>query len=418
MSYTSGRKLLSAVVLSGNVQQFIKLNLAPHLFKESEGVLYAAILKHVQKHGKVPSTETITEMLGDVLAVTTEPPEFYLEQVEHRYLHNAIKAMVIEAGEMLKDASPDNAYEALTKGISSLHLLKNRNNLIDFREILDLIVDEYMKVKQNNNEAGIMFGWPTPDGMTGGLKPGDVFSICGRPASGKTFMGLYSAHEAWKNHHPTFFASMEMTNQQIAQRLAAMHTHKALTQLMKGMLSTPSFTSLSKGLKALKKQETPFWLVDGNLTVTVDDIIMMARQLKPEAIWIDGAYLLRHPNPKISRFDRITENAESIKSKLATDLGVPVICSYQFNRAVSKTKKGGEKAGLDDIYGTDSIAQLSTVVMGLFETESIETEKCRTVEILKGRNGETGSFKINWDFHGMDFSEIVAAKPTKYQYLD
>lgn len=415
MANTAGIKLLSSIILSGNIQQFIKLNLAPHLFKDSEGALYATVLNHVHKFGKIPSPETITTKMGDVLVETNEPPEYYLEQVETRYLQNTIKSLLIETSEYLKEQSPDAAYNALLVGIASMHSLRNRNNLIDFRDILDLIVAEYKKVKSMGDEAGVMFGWPYINNMTGGLKPGDVASIAGRPASGKTFMCLYSAHQAWLHNKSSLFVSMEMTNLMIAQRLAAMESHKSLTQLMKAMMTTSSFNAMAASLDKIQAHPTPFWLVDGNLTATVDDIILMARQLKPDAIWIDGAYLLRHKNPKIGRFDRITENAEAIKSKLATDLGIPVTCSYQFNR--DSVKKKGDKSGLNDIYGTDAIAQLSTVVMGLFEAESIETEKYRTIEILKGRNGETGEFKINWDFNGMNFTEIIDLKPTELQFI-
>lgn len=415
---TSGRKLLSSVIQSGDMKGFIKLGLSARLFKDSENLLYSFIRDHVNKFGKLPSPETIEEHVGDALVTTTEPAEFYLEQVEKRYLQGEIKGMVIAVQDLLKDDCPDKAFEILINGVSEMHQHRAKDNLLDFREIAETLHAEYTKTKAMGDEYGLLFGWPTLDEMTGGLRPGDLCSFVGRPASGKTFMGLYTAHKAWESHRVPMFVSMEMTNVLIGQRLAAMHTHKNLTQLMKGMLSTTAFNSMLDTLDELHTKEQAFWLIDGNLTATVDDIILMARQLKPDSIWVDGAYLLRHPNPKASRWDKITENAEWLKQKVATDLGIPVVASYQFSREASKKKgKKGEKAGLEDIYGTDAIGQLSTVVMGLFEEDSIETQKQRKVEILKGRNGETGSFNIHWDFHGMDFSEVLVEDPKELQFL-
>jgi replicative DNA helicase len=243
--------------------------------------------------------------------------------------------------------------------------------------------------------------------MSGGIGSGDVCSIIGRPAAGKTFLELYVSRHSWKHGGSPLVVSMEMSNLAISQRLAAMEAKKGLTQLLKGMMTNKGYMTLMDALDGNKDAARPYWLVDGNLTSTVDDIVLLARQLKPSSVLIDGAYLLKHQNNRLTKWDRISENAEMIKQRIAGDLGLPVVCSYQFSREVEKKKKkDGEKAGLGDIYGSDSIGQLSSLVLGLFEEENIETQKCRKVDILKGRKGETGEFLINWDFIGMDFSEI------------
>jgi replicative DNA helicase len=91
-------------------------------------------------------------------------------------------------------------------------------------------------------------------------------------------------------------------------------------------------------------------------------------------------------------------------------LKIPVLATYQFNRESAKKKKG-EQITQDDVYGSDAIAQLSTIMLGLLENTTIEQEKSRTVMILKGRGGETGAFKVNWDFQKMNFDEIVKLDP-------
>jgi replicative DNA helicase len=246
-------------------------------------------------------------------------------------------------------------------------------------------------------------------------------SFVGRPAAGKTWKVLKVALHNWLKGRNVLFASMEMRNIVIAQRLAAMQGRKNLGQLMKAMMSTTAFQSLMGSLETAAEMERAFWLLDGNLAATAEDLIMYCRQLKPSALFVDGAYLLRHPNPRASKFDKITDNAEIMKQRIATDLGIPVVASYQLNReAVKKNGKGKsspEGAGLEDIYGTDAIAQLGTIVLGLHQEESVETMQGRVVSIMKGRNGEVGQFPINWDFQGMDFSEKVEEDPEDLQFL-
>lgn len=408
---TVGRRLLSSLVYSGSVQSYLKLSLEPYLFRDAEVELYDFISNHIASYGSIPAQETLeSKGMGDALVEAPEPPEYYMDEVEKRYLRSSLKSVVVEANELLVNGSEVDAYESIMKSMATIHRQRNRKNLFDLREAHDFILEEYVKQLSLSDELGLLFGWPRLDKMTGGAKAGDLISFVGRPASGKTFKLLYVAHQAWMRGRVPLFVSMEMNTLIIAQRLAAMHSKVNLSHLLKGGFTKPQYAKLKEGLQQAGSMEHPFWVVDGNLTATVDDIIMLCRQLRPSAVFVDGAYLLRHPNPKASKWDRIAENAEWLKQKVAQDIGVPVITSYQFNRESSKKKKKGEgdHAGLEDIYGSDAIAQLSSVVLGLFQPDdSIEAQKQRVVTVLKGRHGETGSFSVNWDFHNMDFSQIL-----------
>lgn len=415
---SEGRRLLSAIVADGSVKSLI--GLSDDLFKDGEKGLFDFVVSHVSKFGKVPSPETIEEHVGDVLVPTSETVEYYVEQCERRYLHNSLKKAVLTMQDCLKMEDSDKALQSMLEAAAELHQRKHKKNLFDFREIADLIYLDYKTKQMGDDGDRLMFGWDTLDAMTNGVGAGDFVAYVGRPASGKTFKLLYSALKGWESKvHTPMFVSMEMMNIVIAQRLAAMHTSKNLTKLMKAMMTTKAWTSMMEKLEKAKEYEKPLWMVDGNLTSTVSDIVMMARQMKPSCIFVDGAYLLQHPNPKASKFDKITDNAESLKQKVATDLGIPVICSYQLNReAAKKFEKNKEDIGLEDIYGSDAIGQLATVVLGLFEEDNVETQKQRTIDIMKGRNGERGRFKINWGFDDMDFSEIKPEVETKtLEYL-
>lgn len=409
---TMGKRLLSRIVFDQDRLGFLRMELYPELFKGSEVDIYSLVSDHVLNFGVIPSQDTIEYALGDVLVEAPEPAEYYLKEVEKRFLQSSIRKMVIEASEALTNQDPQTAFDGLVDQISELGMMQRRRDILDFREVASLIHAEYMTVKKGEDGGGVLFGWNTLDEMTGGLRAGDFCSVVGRPASGKTFMLLYMANNCWNRGGVPLVVSMEMMNTPIAQRLSAMCGHKSLTQLMKGMLTTASYKALQKILLSNREKEHPFWLIDGNLAATVEDVVMLCRQLKPTAVWVDGAYLLRHSDRRLSRWDRMTENAEGLKQRVASDLKLPVITSYQFNKEVLKKKSKGfsEKAGVEDIYGSDAIGQLSSVALGLFEPETLETQMRRKVEVLKGRNGESGEFLINWDFRGMNFDEVSSKK--------
>ncbi len=418
---TAGRKLLSSVVNSGDMQAYLKLGLSPHLFKDSENELYEVISTHVSKFGKIPAQDTILSLNGfeDSLVATQEPPAFYLEEVERRYLYTTLKKMAIQLTTSLEDNNVESALSALGKAMEDLYQKTQRSHLFDFRDAQEIIYQAYVGQKTMGDQMGLMYGWPTLDNMTGGLRGGDFCTFVGRPASGKTFQLLYNALGAWKTGRVPLFISMEMNRVIIAQRLTAMYSKKNLTMLLKAKMSTSTFNAMMLDLSEASNSPNPFWVVDGNLATSVKDVLMLCRQLNPSAVFVDGAYLLRHENTKIGKFDRISENAEGLKQRIATDFDIPVVASYQFNRTASKKvkdPKSTDTPGLEDIYGSDSMGQLSTVSLGLFEPESVETMLRRTVVILKGRNGEVGKFDINWNFHGMDFSEYTEQKPSQLQF--
>lgn len=416
---TVGKRLLSAVVASADTELLISLQLFPELFREGEVPLYEFIVEHVSTHGSIPHQDTVESKLGDILTEVLEPASYYMAEVTKRYLHTKLKVATLALQDQLQASNPEAALTLVTDLVTELYATKHRQRMFDFRDAADLVYAEYMKKHTMAEETGIMLGWPSIDNVSSGLQPGDYCTVNGRPAAGKTMALLKCALHPWqKGLSAPLFVSMEMGMPIIRSRLASMDAKKALTHVMKGTLSSKGFTLMMTKLEENKAMPKPFWVVDGNLTSTADDIIRIARQTKPSAVYIDGAYLLRHPNQKMNKFERMGENAERLKTTLAGDLGIPVMASYQLNREVmKKNKKAGEEPGVEDIYGNDAMGQLSTLALGFFEAESIETLKRRKCTIMKGRNGEVGEFFTNWNFVSMDFDEIIEVPKEKMQFL-
>jgi len=217
---------------------------------------------------------------------------------------------------------------------------------------------------------------------------------------------LHAARTCWlQQKRPTLFVTMEMKPLPILQRLSALHTSIPMTWIKNAELPTNSLNKLKDALTEVEGFDAPLWVADGNLSATVEDVWAVARQLRPDAIFIDGAYLLKHPRER-DRYKRVAENADLIKQQLS-DIA-PVVCSWQFSRDASKKgKKAPGQVGLEDIGYTDVIGQVSSLVLGLFEGDSPETIKQRRIEILKGRNGEVGSFITRWDWVKMRFDEVL-----------
>lgn len=409
-----GMKLVSSVLRKGNLKQYYQLDIDTSLLKPAEKESWDFVQSFVQKHKALPLLKTIKHELDDLIfPLAEEVPSYYAGQIQERYVSDSISKAYKDTKEWLVKGNIDTAKatEILTEVLVNINMVENRGRILDFRDVATTILKEYKRKKNEGDQATIMLGYPSVDLSSGGLMGDDLVSIVGRPAMGKTFNSLYCAkHAWWEQQKSVMVVSMEMNTIAIAQRMTAMHSHLNLTQLKKAQLSTKNYMKLVAELKGLKSYDAPLWIVDGHMSATVEDIWKMCQQLKPDFLVIDGAYLIRHPNPRLGSFERVAETTRSIKHALCSDLNMPVLCSWQFNREASKKLKKSKKVevGLEDIGYTDVIGQVSSLVLGLLEDESVETIKRRKITIMKGRNGETGSFYINWDFVNMDFSEIKA----------
>ena len=421
-----GFDLMASLAESGSVKEYYQLHLTEELFKPSELELFHFVDSNVRKYGKIPSTTTINDFLSayeEQLPVATEPPRFYKDKVYERFIANGIKQITAQTKEIYEDHTqgPLEALNFMATEASRLAISKNSGKLIDFRESHDIIKADYNEKFKGGDNYGIQTGWPYLDEMSGGLVGGDVIVYLGRPGMGKTWMLLYSAHHAWFHQKkPVMFVSMEMVPLLIMQRLASMHTHYSLTKLKKAELSTKAYNNMLKGLKQVGTEEHPFWVVDGNLTTKIEDIFMLANILQPEAIYVDGAYMVKTNDRRVNanRWDRIAYVVEGLKSNIATELHIPVSATYQLTRdSIKKTKKEGDRLGLEDIYGGDSIGQIASLVMGLMQHDTVETINRRRVDIMKGRGGEIGGYDINWMFDFMNFDQYIPEKPEDLQFI-
>jgi replicative DNA helicase len=400
-----GSKLLLGLVDSGDkgFAEFMDYQLEASVFKGDEADLFDFIQKHAMGYGALPKRKTIKKWANEhahtipTKEAIDESPKYYLDQIETRNLKLGLKGAMMDA-EKLRLSHPNQSLEALTSDIIRLNQQRRRKQLLNFAEGGDKLVhEEFIKTLQNA-DTGLKFGWPTFDKMSGGLSGGDVVSIVGRPGMGKTYMELHAMLHAWGQGLTTLFVSMEMKVTPIAQRLAAMYTNTSIAELKSGQIATKKYDGMRSVLGGMQGQHG-MWVADGALSAKVADVQMLCAQLQPDVLFIDGAYLLRCENPRLQRHDRINTNVEDIKMMLAEQLNIPVVQSFQFNREM--TGKSVEDVGLENIAGSDAIGQLSSVVLGLFEEDSIETAVQRKIRVLKGRNGEQGEFNINWRFGGL-----------------
>jgi len=411
-----GAKLISSLIIEGELSDYLQMGLSKELFLGIEDDLFTFVDDHVQAHGVFPHADTIEEQIDVELPTVTEPATYYLEHFENRYFQQRLKKIMLEAQGSLKKKQPKAALELLQDEVVNLTLKRNRQKMVNYTtEAYKLIKDNYMQ--QWLGEDGIHVGWPYLDRLTGGLLGGDVLVIVGRPGTGKTYNLLHMAMHPWLQGKVPLVVSMEMNPLALSQRIAAMQANVPANYIKTGDIppkfKDKVFNVLSEN--AEDEGKPPFWIVDGNLTASVNDIALLCHQLKPDCVYVDGAYMLKSESG-FAKHEQIADSIQGLKEKIAGTLDIPVVASYQFNREQTKAAEKG-KTGVQHIGGSDAIGQIASVVLGVSgeNDPSLPSfhDHVKIIEVLKGRNGETGSFKINWKFSTwpyMDFSELNTEK--------
>ena len=428
MSYAIGIKALRRLCFEQNPLAWQRAKLSSLLFKPYEMAMYDWVAGHMAEFHALPQLDTLQATFPDVAAVDTpEPSNYYVAKLESRYFYDVISKANLDSQSILKedqDAS-DKALETLRAASNAVVLQKYRLQILDVgKEAATLVLGAYHNLNPTVNLG--VFGWPYLDHQTKGVQPGEVVSFCGRPAIGKTWLTLWTALKNWVKGENVLFVSMEMLTLPVAQRIVSLYTHTGIGQLKDSAFASPTYDKFKNSLKGMVIEKSKFYVIDGNLAASVEDIFDLADILGCFVVVIDGGYLVRHRNHRLDRYTRAAENVELMKRRTSDDHKI-TFASWQFSRKASEKQKKAkgkgmdEDTGLEDIGYSDAIGQISSIVLGMFEDDNVETIKKRLIRVLKGRNGEIGEFSIAWNFLNMSFDQVdpplVIATPMAIQEL-
>ena len=318
-----------------------------------------------------------------------------------------------DVNKALNQRNSIEALDQLTHFIEETHSLRTdgQRDLVDISQIGTEVLDNLRRLREVRGLSGIPTNWPYLDKATQGLQNGDLIVFVARPGIGKTTTMIKMAMEAFKEGRIPLFITMEMKRLQIGNRLMAMMVGANMTPLQRGNMTTRVERVIEQTITSISEEGRPFYFIEGQFRKHVGEVASLVHSLKPDIVFVDGAYLLKlqNANARMALHERIGEIAQTLKNIAAVN-NIPVVASFQITREGGKKDKTGKDVGVEHIQLSDSIGQLASLVVGIFEDDVEETPEARTtrrMKILKGREGETGNFYINYNFETMDFSERI-----------
>ena len=254
--------------------------------------------------------------------------------------------------------------------------------------------------ERQEHVTGVPTGLTKLDELTAGLQPSDLILIAGRPSMGKTAFALCIAqHVGIKLHMKILILSLEMSSQQLVQRLLSSEGRVDSLSVRTGRLQAQDWHRLTSAAGRLS--EAPIF-IDDSPGLTVLEVRAKARRMKSEhgldLIVIDYLQLMRGRSNLDNRQQEISEISRSLKA-LAKELNVPVVALSQLSRAIET--RGDNTPRLSDLRESGALEQDADVIMFLHrpsfyskDAMDEETRKTAEVHIGKQRNGPTGKLEV------------------------
>ena len=294
----------------------------------------------------------------------------------------------------------DDIMEDTEKRIFSL--LQKRNTG-DFVPIKDVVLNALDKIELASKNRGSVTGIPTGfidlDYKTSGMQPSDLILIAARPSMGKTAFVLNIAqHMAFKNDVTAAIFSLEMSKEQLVNRLFSLESKVDSQSIRTGNLSDDDWAKLIESAGIIGKSNL---IIDDTPGISVSELRSKCRKYKLEhnlgIIIIDYLQLMTGSKRADSRQQEISDISRSLK-EVARELSVPVIALSQLSRAVEQ--RPDHRPMLSDLRESGAIEQDADVVMFIYRDDyyNKDSEKKNIAEIIiaKQRNGPIGTVELVW----------------------
>jgi len=307
-----------------------------------------------------------------------------------------------DVGEVLEEAE-QKIFEVTQQKITG--------QAVKIKEILSQV---YTSLQQRSGQhiTGLATGYHDLNDITSGLQPGELIIIAARPSMGKTALGLNIAeYVGADNKKPVVVFSLEMSLQQLTERMLSGRSHIDSQKLRQGMLRDEDYKTLAEVAEELA--QAPIF-VDDTPSLTPLELRAKARRLKLQhdiqLVVVDYLQLMHVPNVD-SRVQEVGLISRHLKA-LARELKVPVIAMSQLNR--SPEGREGHRPRMSDLRESGNIEQDADVVILLhresyykhavkedFDKQATDfsgAAEDNTAELIiaKQRNGPTGEVKLTW----------------------
>ena len=418
-SVEAEQSVLGSILLDKEAMISVSETLVPEdFYKEAHKVIYESMLKLYNSQSEIDLI-TLTDELRDqgylddiggiayitslsTVVPTTSNIKYYVNIVKEKSISRQLISAANDIINLGYDGSAKVEYvlENAEKKIFDISQERATNDFQPINQVISEALSMLEKLYEEKNDVtGLTTGFRDLNKKINGLQRSDLLLIAARPAMGKTAFALNLVQNAaLKGDASVAVFSLEMSKEQLVQRMIASQSTVELKKIKTGTLADNDWPRITDGMAILSGAKIH---IDDTPGIKISELRSKCRKLKIEKgldlVLIDYLQLMEGEGQNESRQQEIAKISRSLKI-LAKELDCPVVALSQLSRAPEQ--RADHRPMLSDLRESGSIEQDADIVMFLYRDEyyNPDTEKKNIVEVIvaKNRHGETGTVELVW----------------------
>jgi len=425
--------LIGAMLLSQEAVSIAYENVqAEDFYRPLHGQIFSAIVAlanagepvdYVTVQAKLQERGAVAVELGVLSSLQMNTPsasnaQHYAELVREKAQQ---RRLISVAGEIVDDAyvATDDVVGLIDEAERKINQIGDDRKTDSVSALQRLLLNEADILEQRGETRGqfngLETGYKSLDLVLQGLQPNSLTIVGARPAMGKTAFALgILVHVGAVVQRPALFFSLEMSRQELAERILASTARIDSSKLRTGDLSDSDWNRAHEAFGYLQSAKV---FIDDNPSLTVMDVRSRARRIKQQngdlgVVIIDYLQLMSSRGRSENRQVEVSEMSRSLKI-LARELGCPVIALSQLSRKLEE--RADKRPMMSDLRESGSLEQDADVVLFLFRPEQygeVANDKKSEAEIIvgKNRNGPTRTAHLTWRGEFARFDNVAEAR--------
>lgn len=418
-SVESEQSILGSILLDKEAIITVTETIKPEdFYKEAHKIIYECMMKLNNKNEPIDLI-TLTEELKkqghlediggisyitslSTIVPTTSNVKYYADIVKEK---SVLRKLIRVSNDILNLGydSSIKLEDILEKAEKQIFDISQEKSSEDFQTINSVLMDTYDTIEKlyTNKEdiTGITTGFDDLNKKTNGLQRTDLLLVAARPAMGKTAFSLNLVQNAaLKGDASVAVFSLEMSKEQLVQRMLSAQSHVELKKIKTGNLDENDWPRIIDAMSVLSNANI---YIDDTPGIKIGELRSKCRKLKIEKgldlILIDYLQLMEGDGGNESRQQEISKISRSLKI-IAKELNCPVVALSQLSRAPEQ--RSDHRPMLSDLRESGAIEQDADIVMFLYRDEyyhpDSERKNIGEIIIAKNRHGETGSVELVW----------------------
>ncbi|MDY2734876.1 replicative DNA helicase [Intestinibacter sp.] len=429
-SVEAEQSVLGSILLDKDAMISVSETLIPEdFYKEAHKVIYECMLKLYNSQSEIDLI-TLAEELRDqgylddiggipyitslsTIVPTTSNIKYYVNIVKEK---SVVRQLISAANDIINlgydsSAKIEDVLENAEKKIFDISQERTTN---DFKQINQVLRDTYDMIEklytEKNEVTGLTTGFRDLNKKINGFQKSDLLLVAARPAMGKTAFALNLVQNAaLKGDASVAVFSLEMSKEQLVQRMLSSQSNVELKKIKTGKLGANDWPRIIEAMAVLSEAKIH---IDDTPGIKISELRSKCRKLKIEKgldlVLIDYLQLMEGEGNNESRQQEIAKISRSLKI-LAKELDCPVVALSQLSRAPEQ--RADHRPMLSDLRESGSIEQDADIVMFLYRDEyynpDTESKNIGEVIVSKNRHGETGTIELVWFGEVQKFADKI-----------